>query len=199
LPGSSLPIPGATKLCDQPCLLQLGERASYLAHSDLEWVCCIGEIVARGREHANATVDQKEDAKLLRNQIAGEAARVLNDHRADAVALDPIKERGEARSAFDGIGTADSSIVKLGRQVIPPCTRETLDGVTLAPVAILVTTDVRGRTGAQVSNSLLSRLPAAGSLLRLSRTHGRNLRFLFPFPKNSNAEIGKTTREMSVI
>jgi hypothetical protein len=43
-----------------------------------------------------------DDAKLLRHQLAGEAAGVLHDDSAHAIALDPIKQRREAARASIG-------------------------------------------------------------------------------------------------
>jgi hypothetical protein len=103
----------------------------------------VGEIVARCCEHADAAANQEENAKLLCDQVAREAACVLYDHRADTVALDPIKERGETRSALDGIGTANSCIVVFGCQEVPCGPRETLDSLALALVAVLIAANVR--------------------------------------------------------
>ena len=54
---------------------------------------CVGEVIARCGDDADAKLDQGEDAKLLRHQIASEAAGVFDDHDADAVALDPVEQR----------------------------------------------------------------------------------------------------------
>ena len=52
---------------------------------------------ASRRDDADAKLDQRQDAKLLRHQIASEAAGVFNDHDANAVAFDPVEKRRKPR------------------------------------------------------------------------------------------------------
>ena len=97
-------------------------------------IAAIGEIVAVGRQHAHTAPDQRQDAKLLRHQLAGEAAGILDDDDANAVALDAVKQLGEAGARINRIGTRHGGIVELGDQVEACTLGEALDGGTLALV-----------------------------------------------------------------
>ncbi|MGA6967855.1 MAG: hypothetical protein WBZ51_30100, partial [Xanthobacteraceae bacterium] len=44
----------------------------------------------------------RANAKLLRNQLAGEPGGILDNNGAHAIALDPIQQRSEPRTRFDG-------------------------------------------------------------------------------------------------
>jgi hypothetical protein len=68
----------------------LREGTSDLTHGDLKRVVGVGEIVAGRRDNANAALNQRQNAKLLSDEIAREAGRVLNKHSLDAIRLDPI-------------------------------------------------------------------------------------------------------------
>ena len=51
----------------------------------LSRIRCVGEVIARRRDYANAELDQREDAQFLRHEIPGEAAGVLHDQRAQPI------------------------------------------------------------------------------------------------------------------
>ena len=72
----------------------------------------VGQIVAGRRDHLHAALDQHQDAKLLRYQIACETARILDKHDTDAIVLDTIEQRGETRTGFDLVCAADGWIVE---------------------------------------------------------------------------------------
>jgi hypothetical protein len=77
---------------------------SYCAkpHHDPRRVGGVRQVIAVDREHAHAALDEQQQAKLLRDEIAGEAAGILNDDRADAIALDTIQQCREARTDLNG-------------------------------------------------------------------------------------------------
>jgi hypothetical protein len=83
----------------------------------------------------------------------GEAAGVLDNHRAHAVALDLVEEGGETLAAFDRIGAAHRGVIVLGDDLEPCALGDAMDGRTLAFVGILIGADIGGRRCAQVGNS----------------------------------------------
>jgi hypothetical protein len=103
---------GTTQLRDQPRLLILRERAGNLAHHDPRGVAGVRQIIAVRIEHPHAPLDQQKHAQLLRDKITGEAACVFHDDRADAVAFKTVQECREAWANLEGVGAADSRVVK---------------------------------------------------------------------------------------
>jgi hypothetical protein len=77
-----------------------------LAHRLFHRVACVCQFIAGRRNDADAKLDQRKDARLLRHEIASEAAGVLDYHNADAVAFDPVKQAVEARARLDRISGA---------------------------------------------------------------------------------------------
>jgi hypothetical protein len=63
-----------------------------LPHGDFKGVFCGREVTRRG-EHANAPFDKGSDSGFLDDELSGEARRILNEDRSDAVAFDPIQQR----------------------------------------------------------------------------------------------------------
>src|SRR4051812_26971318 len=74
--GASRPLALARRFefSDKPRLLELGEGACDLAHSDLEWVVSVGEVVAREGKHTHTAPNQSENAKLLGDEVANRLA-----------------------------------------------------------------------------------------------------------------------------
>ena len=73
---------------------------------------CLGHIVAVRGEYSHAAPDEHAHAELLRDQVAGEPAGILDQDDADAVTLDPIEQGTETWTGFDRVRTADGGIVE---------------------------------------------------------------------------------------
>ena len=54
---------------------------------------------------------ERQDAKLLGDELAGKPLGILDQHRADAVALDAIEECEKAWPRLDGVRAADGRII----------------------------------------------------------------------------------------
>jgi hypothetical protein len=93
-------------------------------------------------------------AKFLGNQIAGEAARILDQDDADAVILDAVEQGAEAGPRLDRIGTGYCRIVEPSDQFEAGMLGEALDRDPLPLLAVLVGADVGGRRCTQVSDRL---------------------------------------------
>ena len=63
-------------------------------------------VVAGGRQDPHAALDQRQDAELLGDELAGKPAGVLDQNRSHAVTLNAIKEGEKAWPRLDGIGAA---------------------------------------------------------------------------------------------
>ena len=81
----------------------------------------------------------------LGHQLARKAAGIFDDDGTHAVALDPVKERREARPCLDRVRAGYGRVIELIDNVEPGALGEALDGVTLAFLAILVSADVGRR------------------------------------------------------
>jgi hypothetical protein len=78
-----------------------------------------GTVVKEGRRavrgnQRHAQVPQHGETDFLNHKIASEAVRRLDDDRADTIAGDAGKQRSEAGSRLDRIGTAHCSVVERG-------------------------------------------------------------------------------------
>ena len=83
---------------------------------------------------------RREDAKLLRHEIASEAAGVFHDHDANAVALDAVKQAIEAGPRLDRVRAAHGRIIEpvIGRDLEAGALGIGRDRLALALFAILV-------------------------------------------------------------
>lgn len=140
--GCTLTLARCPELGDQARLFELGECAGDLPHGDLERVLSVGEIVARAGEDGDASADQGEDAQFLGYQVAGEAARVLDDDDTHAIAFDAVQEGSEAGPDLDWVRATHCSVVELINQGVAVAPGEGGDGLALSPVAILIAADI---------------------------------------------------------
>jgi hypothetical protein len=93
LAGSNAAVlTSGTQLGNQLGFFISSERACNLPHHQPRRIAAVGEIVTGCRQNANAALDERQDAQLLRHQLAGEPGCVLNEDCANAVALDAIKQ-----------------------------------------------------------------------------------------------------------
>ena len=81
----SLTIPRRLQFANKASLLKLGKYRRDLSHGHLERVVRLREIVARGCQHANTTLNQGNDASLLHNQ--------LSSYRQILVTAGPVRRR----------------------------------------------------------------------------------------------------------
>ena len=100
-------LAGVPQLGDQTGLLVFGKGAGDLAHHLARRVIACGQIIPRGRQQPHPSADQEGDAQLLGHQLAGKAAGILDEDGLDAVALDAVKERREARAGLDRVCAGD--------------------------------------------------------------------------------------------
>ena len=100
------------------------------------------------RDDTHAALLHNQHTKFLRHQITSEPARIFNDDQPDAVALDPIQHRGEARSGLNRIGARYRSVVKLSDQFDVVCLGVGFDCRPLADIA--VASNVRSAACAEV-------------------------------------------------
>jgi hypothetical protein len=100
---STLALPRLAQLTHQTALLQLGERTGDLPHGDLHLVVGGGEVIAARGHDVHATLGERDDAEFLRQQLARKAAGILDQHRANTIALDAVEQRGKAGAALDGV------------------------------------------------------------------------------------------------
>jgi hypothetical protein len=80
----------------------------FLAHHDPRRVAGVREVVAVRCQHPDAAVDEREEAQLLRDEVASEAAGVLHEHRLDPVGLQAIQQGREAGARLDRIGADEA-------------------------------------------------------------------------------------------
>ena len=76
---------------DQAGLLVLCEGTRDLAHHHARRIGGVAQVVAAGGDEPHAALDQEQDAKLLRHQVARKATGVLDHHGAHAIALDAVE------------------------------------------------------------------------------------------------------------
>ncbi len=152
----TLALTGAAKLRDQAGLLEFSEGACDLAHGLLHRVGRVGEVIAGCGDDANAKVDKGQNAQLLRHEIASEAAGILDDHDANAVAFDPVEQLIEAGPRLDWIGAAHGRIIKpiIGRDLEAGAFRIGCDRLALtmkgAATALRPTTAAAAASGGQL-------------------------------------------------
>ena len=84
-------------------------------------------VNAVGGQHADAACDQRQNSKLLRDQLRGQARGVLDDDDPNAVALDPVEQTGETFPAFDRVSTAHRNVGELVHQLESGSLREGRD------------------------------------------------------------------------
>jgi hypothetical protein len=101
--GFTFALASSPELCNEPCLFVLMKRAGDLAHHDARWIAAIGQVVAVGRENADTAIDQREDPELLGDELAGKAAGIFHDDRADPIPFNPVQQCSEACPCFDSI------------------------------------------------------------------------------------------------
>ena len=105
-----------------------------------------------GGHHADAACDQRQNSKLLRNQLTGQARGILDDDDPNAIALDPVEQTGETFPAFDRVGMAHRNVCELVHQLESGSLREGRDCRALAELA--VTVGIGRRTGSQLGDSV---------------------------------------------
>jgi len=100
-----LAVSRGLQLGNKPRLLILMKRAGDLPHHDPRRTTTVGQVIAIRGQNAHTAVGQGQDAQLLGDQLASEAARILDDHSPHAIALDLIKQRSEASATLDLVCT----------------------------------------------------------------------------------------------
>jgi hypothetical protein len=115
-----------------------------------------------GRHQGDAEPLEVVVASELHREVARETVRTLDQDRAHAVAGDgrqhdigtppfSAPDRTEPRAVGDRVGTAHGVVVVPADDIIAVGLGVALDGVPLAPLAVLVGADVGGRRGAHVA------------------------------------------------
>jgi hypothetical protein len=89
----------------------------------------------------------------LRHQFASEARRILDNDRADAIALDPIEQRREARPRLNRVRAANGRIIEPGNQLEAATLGEGLDRGALPLLAVFILADIGRRRCANVADS----------------------------------------------
>lgn len=97
------------------------------------------------RSEFDAPRQQQRMPGELHRQITGKTACVLNKQHRDCVFGAVRKQRNETGALVDRIGTRDRCVVELGNDFHPAALGVGRHGFTLAPFAIFVRADVRGR------------------------------------------------------
>ena len=133
------------ELGNEPGLFVLGKRSGDLPHHLARGIAAVGQVVAVGSENADAALDQRQDAQLLRHQLACEPRCILDNDGPDAIALDPVQQGGKAGAGLNRVSAADCGIVELADQGESCPLGIALDGGPLSLVAVLVGADVGGR------------------------------------------------------
>ena len=87
----------------------------------------------------------RQDAQLLRHQLAGEPRCVLDNDRPDTIVLDPIQQGREAGADLNRVRTSHCGIVELIDQHESCPLGVALNGSPLSLVAVLVGPDICSR------------------------------------------------------
>ena len=100
--GRTLAITGGFEFGNKASLLVLMESTCDLPHHDARRIAIVGQVVAVSGQHADAACDQRQNSKLLRDQLTGQARGILDDDDPNAVALDPVEQTGKTFPASIG-------------------------------------------------------------------------------------------------
>ena len=90
------------------------ESTCDLPHHDARRIAIVGQVVAVGRQHADAAGDQRQNSELLRDQLTRQARGILDEDDPNAVAFDAVEQVCKAftlsiGSAPDTATSANSS------------------------------------------------------------------------------------------
>src|SRR5262245_3378286 len=113
LANRTFAIASRLELLNEARLFVLGERARDLAHHLARRVAAICQVVPVACQHAHAPLDERDDAKLLRHELASEAGSILDEYGAHAIAFDPIEQCRETGAGLDRISTRYRRIIEL--------------------------------------------------------------------------------------
>ena len=97
---------------NKPRLLVLGERPRNLPHHFAGRISAVGEIIAVRCKHADLAFDQRVCQALASRGHGRSAGRILDDHGADAIAPDAIKQSGETWACLNGVRSGHRRIIK---------------------------------------------------------------------------------------
>ena len=109
--GGTLPLARATELRDRHRLVELGDGTEHLAHEPRRWRIVEERRRIVGCDKIDPALAQPGMADLLHHEVTGKAIGTLNDDCADAIGLDALQHRGEARPGVDRIGATDGRVM----------------------------------------------------------------------------------------
>ena len=92
-----------------------------LPHHDARRIAIVGQVVAVGRQHADAAGDQRQNSKLLRDQLTRQARGILDDDDPNAVAYDAVEQVCKAFTALDRISAGHRNVGELVHQLECDC------------------------------------------------------------------------------
>ena len=102
----------------------------------------------------NTTLDQRDYASLLNDQLARKPRNILDHDGPNAIGLDPVQHGRKTRPALDRVRPAYVLVVEFFRDLQTSPLRKRLDRSTLALVAVLIRSDVGSTRRPQIRDCL---------------------------------------------